>query len=448
VTVGYFSLFDLGLGRALTQLVAEKLGSSDQEEIPALVCTSLWLLSILGLLGAATMALLAPWFVHSVLRIPPSLHPETIRAFYVLSASVPIVVTTVALRGVLEAKQCFGAVSAIRVLMGVLMFAGPLLVLPFSTSLFPIAIVLLGSRFIVFIAHVWVCRRLKPSVVTAVGIRMSLVPQLMRFGTWMTVSNLISPLLVYLDRFLIGAMVSVAAVAYYATPYEVITKFLVIPGAITGVLFPAFSMSYSKNPATNIALLERGTKYIYMALFPVTLLSVVFAREGLAFWLGIEYAKNGARVMQWLSVGVFMNALAYVPFAQVQGAGRPDLTAKLHLIEFPLYLLTLWELVRIYGITGAAVAWTLRVGVDAALLFAMSSYILPLGRPVISRIALVLLTGLGVFAFAALCPGIVLKVTFSTLFLLAFPVTCWFIVLSPRERAFLVTLGKPSEVLD
>src|SRR5215471_7527755 len=40
--IGYASLFDLGLGRALTQLVARKLGAGDEAEIPSLVWTSLF----------------------------------------------------------------------------------------------------------------------------------------------------------------------------------------------------------------------------------------------------------------------------------------------------------------------------------------------------------------------------------------------------------------------
>jgi hypothetical protein len=40
MVLSYFSLFDLGLGRALTQLVAEKLGKeSGEEEIPNLAGT-------------------------------------------------------------------------------------------------------------------------------------------------------------------------------------------------------------------------------------------------------------------------------------------------------------------------------------------------------------------------------------------------------------------------
>ena len=46
--IGYASLFDIGLGRALTQLVAKKLGGGEDHEIPALAWTSLLLMAALG----------------------------------------------------------------------------------------------------------------------------------------------------------------------------------------------------------------------------------------------------------------------------------------------------------------------------------------------------------------------------------------------------------------
>src|SRR5260370_17788980 len=46
--IGYASLFDLGLGRALTQLVARKFGGRGEREIPSLACTSLPLITLFG----------------------------------------------------------------------------------------------------------------------------------------------------------------------------------------------------------------------------------------------------------------------------------------------------------------------------------------------------------------------------------------------------------------
>ncbi len=62
----------------------------------------------------------------------------------------------------------------------------------------------------------------------------------------MTVTNVVGPVMVTMDRFLIGAMISITAVAYYTTPYEMVTKLWLIPAAMVGVMFPAFSTSLNK----------------------------------------------------------------------------------------------------------------------------------------------------------------------------------------------------------
>jgi O-antigen/teichoic acid export membrane protein len=192
----------------------------------------------------------------------------------------------------------------------------------------------------------------------------------------MTVSNIISPVMVTFDRFLVGAMVSLAAVAYYATPYEVVTKFLLVPGALVGVMFPAFSTSFEQNRGWAARIYQGCVKTIVLVLLPVTVGTIVMARTGLTIWLGADFAQHSFRVLQWLAAGVFLNSLAQVPFALVQGVGRPDLTAKLHLIELPLYVVVLLMLISAFGTVGAAMAWTLRVGVDSAVLFGMARWLL------------------------------------------------------------------------
>src|SRR4029077_10279948 len=97
-------------------------------------------------------------------------------------------------------------------------------------------------------------------------------------------------------------------------------------------------------------LFVRAVKLIFLTLFPLTLLIVMFAREGLTLWLGADFASHSTQILQWLAAGVFLNSLALVPFTLVQGVGRPDVTAKLHLLELPIYMVVLWWLVRRWGI--------------------------------------------------------------------------------------------------
>jgi O-antigen/teichoic acid export membrane protein len=432
--IGYASLFDLGLGRALTQLVAGKLGRGEDRDVPALVWTSLLLMLFLGLGGTAIAALVSRWMVYRVLNVPSALQLETLRAFYLLALSIPVVITTSGMRGVLEAYQRFGLINALRIPMGVLTFAGPLLILPFSSSLVPVVGVLVVGRLIGWAAHLLLCRQIVPGLTGRFSWQSCEVRPLLRFGGWMTVSNVVGPLMVTLDRFLIGAMVSMAAVTYYATPYEVVTKFWLIPSALTGVMFPAFSTSFARDREHAALLFGRSVKLLLLVLFPIMLFSLALSKDGLQLWLGAEFAQHSVRVFQWLAVGVFINSLAQVPFALLQGGGRPDLTAKLHAIELPVYLVSLWLLIRSWGIEGAAVAWTARVAIDAVFLFALTNRFLPC-RTLGLRTAVLVVIALIVLASGALIQGALVKGLFLFGGISGFAIVTWFLILTPEDRA-------------
>src|ERR1700688_905973 len=122
--IGYATLFDFGLGRALTQLVATKLGSGGEHEVPTLVWTSLVLLLLLGMLSSVVVLLLTPWLVNHALHVPGVLGHETLYSMYLLAISIPFVISTAALRGLLEAHQRFGLTNALRIPMGVFAYSG------------------------------------------------------------------------------------------------------------------------------------------------------------------------------------------------------------------------------------------------------------------------------------------------------------------------------------
>jgi O-antigen/teichoic acid export membrane protein len=437
VVIGYFSVFDLGLGRALTQLVAKKLGAGQEGEVPALAWTNLIFVIIIGLVGTLVLSLFSPWLVKGALKIPKGLQPEALNAFYLLALSIPLVTSTAGLRGLLEAYQRFDLTNLVRIPLGIFTFLGPLLILPFSRSLLPVVAILAIGRLIAWVVHLFLCFNVIPAMVRGVVLQVKLVRQLILFGSWMTVTNIVGPFMVYLDRFFIGGLLSVAAVAYYATPYEVVTKLLIIPAALAGVLFPAFSTGFTQDRSHTELLFSRGVKYIFLSLFPISLLIVTLASEGLDLWLGAEFAKNSTRVLQWLTVGVFINSLAQMAFALIQGAGRPDLTAKLHLIELPFYLVMVWWLIGAYGIEGAAIAWVVRIVVDIIILFGMAQRFLSTTASIIKRKVLAMGVALLILALASLQASLVVKGLFLLLTLSVFIFVSWFLILAPDERVMI-----------
>jgi O-antigen/teichoic acid export membrane protein len=380
MVIGYFSLFDLGLGRALTQIIANKLEKEDAIKLSGLIWTALVIMVVMGILGAVIAGFLSPFLVSKVFKMPDQLRPESLSAFYILSVFIPVVVFSSGFVGILAAYHRFDLINTVRLPLGLATFIGPLLVLPFSNSIVPVILLLALSRLASCIVQYLFCLRVMPELRIKKHFIPEAVKPLLSFGGWMTVSNIISPLMVYLDRFIIGALISVTAVAYYATPYEIVTKLWIVPGALVAALFPAFAATSNGNTTRTIQLLSKSIAATFIFLFPLVLIIVTFSREGLMIWLGDNFASNSTSVLKLLAVGVFVNCLAQVVFALVQGRGRADLTAKFHLLEFLLYLpLLLWA-IKQYGIVGAAAAWIFRVTIDGLLLLWATQHLIPLVR--------------------------------------------------------------------
>ncbi len=87
IVLGYFGIFDLGLGRAATRFVASALGSGSEESVPTIAWTAVLVQTALGVLGALVLAATTPLLANRILNIPPGLGDEARSSFYVLALS-------------------------------------------------------------------------------------------------------------------------------------------------------------------------------------------------------------------------------------------------------------------------------------------------------------------------------------------------------------------------
>jgi O-antigen/teichoic acid export membrane protein len=296
---------------------------------------------------------------------------EAQTSFFILAGSLPLLFAANTLRGAMEATQRFDLVNSIKVPTTVCVFLLPAAAVFAGRKLPGILWSLAGLWFCATAAYGLGCRKLFPALRQGIVFDRSWLRPLLVYGGWVQVSNLLNPLLGYVDRLVLAATASMSAVGFYTAPYDAINRAWVLPGSLTATLFPAFSSLEAGGSRRQLEeLCVRSLKSVLLILGPVLLLVIAFARQILQLWLGPEFAARSTAVLEILAVGALFNAIAILPFSFLQGLGRPDLTASFHLIELPLYIATLWVLVGRWGITGAALAWTLRVAFDALLLFA------------------------------------------------------------------------------
>ena len=370
--IGYFSLFDLGLGRAVTRQVSELLVSPDRSRIGDVLWTA-WLLMLgLGVVGGIVCALAVPLLVEHVVPVSPALRAETVSSFYLVALTIPLVVLSAGVSGVLQASQRFGLVNAVRIPSGLLTFLLPLAVLQLTPELPATILALIGARIAVLAAYAVMCFRTVEGLGRPAPFDRGVARDLLGFGGWLTVSNVVSPIMATFDRFFVSALISVVAVTYYATPAEAVFKAVFVPSALTTVLFPAFSAAFVADRQRLTRLFRSGVRVVILAQFLIAFVVIAFAPEILRAWLGPAFEARSTGVMRWLMLGILINSVAFMPFSLLQGLKRADVTAKLHLIELPFYLGMLVLLIRWLGIDGAAIAWCVRAAADLVALVWLS----------------------------------------------------------------------------
>ncbi|MCL5796080.1 MAG: polysaccharide biosynthesis C-terminal domain-containing protein [Gammaproteobacteria bacterium] len=173
-------------------------------------------------------------------------------------------------------------------------------------------------------------------------------------------------------------------------------KLQVFSAALMAVVFPAFAASYLSNTHRTQVLFTKSAWLLGVVMFLIALLTVLFGQQVLSLWLDEAFAQQSKWVLYWAAIGLFVNALSFVPFALLQAIGRADITAKINLIELPFYFVVLFFALAQWGIVGAAIASTLRLTINAFLLFFYSGHFYVQVRKQSRIVSLLMLIGLSV----------------------------------------------------
>lgn len=381
----YLTLFDVGLGKATVRYVADAL-ARDTHDVPQITAVSLATQLALGVAAAALLAALAPVLAQHAFRIEPSLVDEASRLFVVVGLNLPVVLALTTLRGVLEGAQRFTVSNAIKIPASAGAIIIPAVLATQGASLPTMLLWVLAWRVLGCVATLVAIRRVVPGFRLEPPRDWRRLRGLISFGGWVAVSGVVSPMLVYFDRFALGARAGLTAVGYYTAPYEGVTRLLMIPNSLITALFPLITGLGVAAAAADIDRLFASSLRTLLVMMSIpAAFALVFAPTILQLWMGPVYAAHGAVALRILSVGVLVNAVAHVPYSFLEASGRPDVPAKFHVAELIVHVPLAWFLVGRFGIVGAATAWSLRVTADTILLLIAARRVVPVSLSAVIR---------------------------------------------------------------
>lgn len=385
VFAGYFAFFDFGIGRATAQKMAT-LADKPVEQRNRLFWTSAALSSVLALIGALLfwpIALLALKYMDAT----PALLAEARSALWLLMLIVPIAIFQSFLSGATEGRRAFGPINVIGVIGSVLTAILPLLsaivLVPRIDLLVAATIV---ARLFVLGALVLLCVGLIPLRRPSLASRAD-IASLLKFGGWVSATGVAAAVLLNAEKLLIGWRLGASAVSIYVIPFNLLQRFLSIPHSLSSALFPAIAATDQSEGRT----VARKSTVALNDLFTViatTGIALVFTF--LSIWIGRDIAVQATPIAIILFVGIWFNVLAFPPYSFLQGTGKPEIVTYVTMLQLPIYLPALVVMTMWFGLIGAALAWSLRVAMEAIAYLVIGDLFRDLAPKLLLGLALVL----------------------------------------------------------
>ena len=363
--IGYFSLFDFGIGRALTFSISE-IESTQVNKISSYIKGGLLIVILTSFIGSLLVLAFAEYVVGSRYKMSDSSVEEAKMALFICALAVFPTTITAGLRGALEGLNKYLYSNINRSILGVGMFIAPVLsIMNHGSSLKIIALYLLAIRLFVMLIAFY---QLRGYIFIKASINLKLaIKKLFSYGMWVSFSGVISPLLLYGDRLFLGGIIGLSLLGPYATVQEAVIKLLVIPGSMASALFYEFSSS--KNSKVDIKNMANAyKKKLSLLMFIIIIFIIIFGKSALSLWIDDDFSSNAYIPLVFMSIGIFFNSIALVPHTILSSMGEVKYIAGAHFFELILMIPAVFYFTNNYGLVGASFVWATRPILDYVLL--------------------------------------------------------------------------------
>jgi O-antigen/teichoic acid export membrane protein len=365
--LGYLGLLDMGLARVFSRRIAVAAVRNHLAHERALLLLVERRLLIATSLLAVVLAVVVPTRWLAGAQASAQLQHEVRWAWVALVAALPGLVLGNVWRGAIEGREAFALSNTLRVGFGIATFAVPLLILVQTPSLPALVLGMAAVRWVWYGLYRYVCVQMLPPMREKVPLtQFGPLRDALLEGGWMTVSNVIGPVMVVFDRFALTTLVSLSVLSTYTIPQELALRALVLPMALSTTIFPRLAALDASREAGDAvgALVDKALRLMLAVMLPVCAIALVVARPVLAAWISADFSVAATPLLEILLIGVIGNTIAQPPFGMLQAGGGSRTTALVHMVELPLYVGAIWVAIRGDGLEGAALVWSGRMVVD------------------------------------------------------------------------------------
>jgi len=364
----YLGFADFGMGMASTKFGSEAYAEGDEEKEARVVRTAALISLMTSVPVAAALMIFAPRVI-GLFNVPEALQGEAATALRI--AAVTLVVNF--LCGIFNTPQ----LARLRMDLNTFINAGSRIlgliatpiILYLGFGIVGAVTVLLVASLINLAGHLIVSSEFVPKLLAS-NVKSILIRQLIGFGGGLAFASAAAMIVANAEKSVLPAYVDVKALAYYSVAFTLATMATLFSQAMIQSLTPAFSQLQRPEKRHELEnLFFRVLRYNLLLVLPTFFILLLIAKPFFFLWAGPEFSENSVVPFFILLSGLLFNIPAYLPYALIIAQGRSDIFVKLYALESVPYLVLAVIFTQRWGINGAAAAWSLRIIIDALLLF-------------------------------------------------------------------------------
>ena len=350
--------FNLGIGPAVNRKISSSisLGKKIHEKIFAQ--TGFYLNLFIVFVLSVILLIFSSYIQKKLLADTFSLELKNsvYNLFFYISIASGFYLIISYIRNTIEARQSFIFVSLARAIFSSFILIAPLLTNPNNIELAGLYIIVLV--LVLLTAYMIIFTRIYgfPSLnFYSKPFQKEIIIE----GAFMSAYSAVNPIFIYLDRYLIGIVLSLYLAGVYTSFYDLISRITIIASSISIALFPSAAyFSMNKKELKKIFVL--ALKYTAILSFFPVLIMVLFGSQFLSWWLNDSFPLDYSNTIIIISAAYFVHGINSIYLKTFHG---------IKLLKFPLFLslsLAIFYVPALYyslfyfGLIGAALIFLIK----------------------------------------------------------------------------------------
>ncbi len=352
---GFFTVLDFGVNTAIVRFISMYKAKADYRSANEIYSTSFILFIIIGL-GIFLVTTVFAYFFKDFFNIEGLGRTYLFFVFFVVGTDLAFGFVFSVYQATLSGLQEFLKINIISVSTLVVKNILIVFLLTSGFSLMSMAFVQVIANLLRAACQCWIIRKNFGFLsFSREHYNKSVLKQVFNYSIYSFIISIALKVLFFTDSVVIGRLLKVSEVTFYAIPAMIMQYSEKIIWAVSAVLIPVIS-SYNaigeEQKNKNIYVL--GSKYSLMLSVPIIFVLYTNGSNFISIWMGEEYGMRAEWVMKILVVGYAFYLPQMISHGILKGISKHKVFAYVLIGEAVVNLIMSVVLVKYYGIEGVA----------------------------------------------------------------------------------------------